>query len=444
MAVAQAILQRPRAWRGEHFRVVAARDARRCDVALAGLPQRAPAGARGRGRVRRAGRQAGTLELAIDHLLPHGAGAARRRSRCRRRRSPFGSLEVDTDACTLCLSCVGACPEAALADNPEQPQLRFIEKNCVQCGLCATTCPEDAITLEPRLCWPTAARRASSRACSTRPSRSLHPLRQALRHAAGDRGDGRASWPATRCSRARRRAAEDVQRLPRDRHPHQPRRSEDHRPVSTRPSAALELQHARRRRGTRARRGLRPARPACSMRRPTPSCYAQLQVARDRGARRRRVPGAQLGRAGRRVAAPVAADGAATSTTRCSAASASPRCSCSARYYLAGYAQREAAGRAAPRPAPRSASSGPTRVIETEDHIASLCEVMRYLIAGDDVGGQQPRGPAALLQRAPARLGRRALRRGRRAPEGRLLPRARRLRARFLRGRGAGVRSARC
>ena len=51
----------------------------------------------------------------------------------------------------MCLSCVGACPESALADNPDQPQLRFVEKNCVQCGLCATTCPEDAITLAPRL-----------------------------------------------------------------------------------------------------------------------------------------------------------------------------------------------------------------------------------------------------------------------------------------------------
>jgi TorA maturation chaperone TorD len=28
----------------------------------------------------------------------------------------------------------------------------------------------------------------------------------------------------------------------------------------------------------------------------------------------------------------------------------------------------------------------PAGVLETEDHIASLCEVMRYLIAGDDVG----------------------------------------------------------
>ena len=58
---------------------------------------------------------------------------------------------VDSAKCTLCLACVGACPEAALADNPDKPQLRFVEKNCVQCGLCVKTCPEDAIRLEPRL-----------------------------------------------------------------------------------------------------------------------------------------------------------------------------------------------------------------------------------------------------------------------------------------------------
>jgi ferredoxin len=51
----------------------------------------------------------------------------------------------------MCLSCVGACPAGALADNPDRPQLRFIEKNCVQCGLCVVTCPEDAIALQPRL-----------------------------------------------------------------------------------------------------------------------------------------------------------------------------------------------------------------------------------------------------------------------------------------------------
>ena len=63
----------------------------------------------------------------------------------------LGSINVNKDTCTLCLSCVSACPASALQDNTERPQLRFIEKNCVQCGLCASTCPEDAITLQPRL-----------------------------------------------------------------------------------------------------------------------------------------------------------------------------------------------------------------------------------------------------------------------------------------------------
>jgi ferredoxin len=65
--------------------------------------------------------------------------------------APLGSVVVNTDACTLCLSCVSACPASALQDNPERPQLRFIEKNCVQCGLCVKTCPENALTLQPRL-----------------------------------------------------------------------------------------------------------------------------------------------------------------------------------------------------------------------------------------------------------------------------------------------------
>jgi ferredoxin len=36
-------------------------------------------------------------------------------------------------------------------DNPDEPQLSFIEKQCVQCGLCEQTCPENAIQLSPRL-----------------------------------------------------------------------------------------------------------------------------------------------------------------------------------------------------------------------------------------------------------------------------------------------------
>ena len=65
--------------------------------------------------------------------------------------SLLGGISVNKEACTLCMSCVGACPEGAILDNPEEPQLAFIEKQCVQCGLCVQTCPEDAIQLTPRL-----------------------------------------------------------------------------------------------------------------------------------------------------------------------------------------------------------------------------------------------------------------------------------------------------
>ena len=54
-------------------------------------------------------------------------------------------------------------------------------------------------------------------------------------------------------------------------------------------------------------------------------------------------------------------------------------------YYLAGILNEKPLVDAARRPAPRSAWRAPRRCAETEDHIASLCEVMRYLIAGDDV-----------------------------------------------------------
>jgi ferredoxin len=68
--------------------------------------------------------------------------------------APFGRLNVSAEKCTLCLACVGSCPEGALLDGQQsgedKPQLRFLERNCVQCGLCEKTCPEQAISLEPR------------------------------------------------------------------------------------------------------------------------------------------------------------------------------------------------------------------------------------------------------------------------------------------------------
>lgn len=65
--------------------------------------------------------------------------------------APYGAVAVDTDSCTLCLSCVSLCPSGALGENEDRPQLRFQEDACLQCGLCANLCPENAITLDPRL-----------------------------------------------------------------------------------------------------------------------------------------------------------------------------------------------------------------------------------------------------------------------------------------------------
>jgi ferredoxin len=65
--------------------------------------------------------------------------------------APFGAVNVNVEGCTLCLSCVSACPTGALKDDPERPMLRFVEDACVQCGLCQATCPEKVITLSPQI-----------------------------------------------------------------------------------------------------------------------------------------------------------------------------------------------------------------------------------------------------------------------------------------------------
>ena len=140
---------------GAHLGMVEVSSAAELAMALASLPPARGVAQAATWNVAAEKRQA--LEFAIEHLARHAplpaelialpAGA------------PFGGLAVDRDKCTLCLSCVGACPAAALADNQESPQLRFIERNCVQCGICVATCPEDAIVLLPRLNLADKARR---------------------------------------------------------------------------------------------------------------------------------------------------------------------------------------------------------------------------------------------------------------------------------------------
>ena len=103
-----------------------------------------------------AGGKRQTVFMAIDHLYAQSqykkpmidlaAGA------------PFGAATVDAGRCTLCLSCVSACPGKALQSGHDAPQIHFIESNCLQCGICTRTCPEDAIWISPRLLFKREAR----------------------------------------------------------------------------------------------------------------------------------------------------------------------------------------------------------------------------------------------------------------------------------------------
>jgi ferredoxin len=62
-------------------------------------------------------------------------------------KAPYGRVEINAENCTVCLSCVGACPAGALQDNPDSPQLLFREDACLQCGICTATCPEKVISM---------------------------------------------------------------------------------------------------------------------------------------------------------------------------------------------------------------------------------------------------------------------------------------------------------
>ena len=153
MDVAQAILN-GLGYSGVHLQLIRANDPASLDAslqALAGTTRQTPTLP---ARFAVAAEKRATLELALDHLVAQAPLDVAQRTGAialPAAGSPFGTIEVDKDRCTLCLSCVSACPSSALQDNAELPQLRFIEKNCVQCGLCASTCPEQAIRLQPRL-----------------------------------------------------------------------------------------------------------------------------------------------------------------------------------------------------------------------------------------------------------------------------------------------------
>jgi ferredoxin len=150
MQVAQALLN-GLGYSGIHFHLVSAPSAVELDGSLQTLARARPVLPASPARFAVAQEKRSTLDMALDHFITQAPTKLPEAIELPAAGSPFGSLLVNKDACTLCLSCVSACPASALQDNPEHPQLKFIEKNCVQCGLCASTCPEDAISLQPRL-----------------------------------------------------------------------------------------------------------------------------------------------------------------------------------------------------------------------------------------------------------------------------------------------------
>ena len=134
-------------YQGEHFRIVDGADLARFE---SGVWQWPPAlGVRMAATFAPTPEKRTTLGLALDHLAQHAP--VPQRTIPLPAGAPFGAISINADTCTMCLACVGSCPEAAILDNMEAPQVRFIETKCVQCGICAATCPEHAITLTPRL-----------------------------------------------------------------------------------------------------------------------------------------------------------------------------------------------------------------------------------------------------------------------------------------------------
>ncbi|MGZ5199051.1 MAG: 4Fe-4S binding protein [Telluria sp.] len=146
MTIAQAVLD-ALGYDGPHFQLARAATVDELATVLRhaprGQPPAEPAG------FNLAADKRNTLDYALTHLFKHAP--AQPQEVALPPGSPFGAVDVNRDRCSLCMACVGACPASALMDGQGVPQLRFVEKNCVQCGLCADTCPEDAITLVPRL-----------------------------------------------------------------------------------------------------------------------------------------------------------------------------------------------------------------------------------------------------------------------------------------------------
>lgn len=60
----------------------------------------------------------------------------------------FGVLNIDSEKCTLCLSCVEACNTNALINNQARFELLLKPSLCTACGYCIPSCAENVLSLE--------------------------------------------------------------------------------------------------------------------------------------------------------------------------------------------------------------------------------------------------------------------------------------------------------
>ena len=155
MAIGQAVLTQL-GYPGTHFAVLEASGAESMAPGFAALPPATGVAAAGTFMLGNDKRTA--IEFAVEHLVKHAP--TRVDEIALPAGSPYGQVLVDRAKCTMCMACVGSCPESALMDGVDQPLLKFLERNCVQCGLCEATCPEEAISLAPRMLLTPAVREA--------------------------------------------------------------------------------------------------------------------------------------------------------------------------------------------------------------------------------------------------------------------------------------------
>ena len=114
MDVAQAILH-GLGYTGTHLQLLRAASPTDLDAGLQALATTMQKIATAPARFAVMADKRGTLDLALDHLIAQAPLAESARPQAialPAPAAPFGSVTVDKDRCTLCLSCVSACPAA--------------------------------------------------------------------------------------------------------------------------------------------------------------------------------------------------------------------------------------------------------------------------------------------------------------------------------------------